>query len=84
MQMHGLLDPELRAVRREPVKAARDGDVFFDPEGQFRYEVHLAWTRRIPKGDKADGPLREYTLGPGFLTRSTPLMASIGRKWSTS
>jgi hypothetical protein len=60
------LDRELRAARRQPAEAARDDDLFLDPEEQFRYEVYLAWTRRIPKGDKADRPLREYTLSPRF------------------
>jgi hypothetical protein len=47
-------------ARRQPAEAARDDDV-------LRHEVYLAWTRRIPQGDKADRPLREYTLGPDFL-----------------
>jgi hypothetical protein len=62
------LDRELRAARRRPAEAARDDDVFLDPEEQFRYEVYLAWARRIPKSGKADRPLREYSLGPAFLS----------------
>ena len=42
-------------------------NAFADPEEQFRFEVRLAWARRVPAGQKADLPLAPYSLGPDFL-----------------
>lgn len=42
-------------------------DAFLDPAEQLRFEVYLAWASRIPAGDKAARPLREYRVGPVFL-----------------
>lgn len=39
-----------------------------DSEQQFRHDVYLAWTRRIPAADKARLALRSYTLGAEFLS----------------
>lgn len=72
------LDGQLKSAKTELRKARQranrgsgrgstDGPVFQDPEEQFRHEVYLAWTRRIPAADKPDRPLHEYTLGEEFL-----------------
>lgn len=58
---------ELRAARACSASDTLDEDAFCDPEDQFRHEVHIAWTRRIPKGEKAARPLPPYTIGPDFL-----------------
>lgn len=48
---------------------AREADAraFSDPDLQFRHEVYLAWARRVPGAEKAALPLRDYSIGPGFL-----------------
>ena len=40
---------------------------FIDPEQRIRFEVELAWARRIPASDKHRLPIRGYALGPDFL-----------------
>lgn len=42
-------------------------DLFLDPEQRFRFDVMVAWAKRIPAASKADHPLSEYTLGEEFL-----------------
>lgn len=55
--------------RRRELEGPQDplGEAFSDPEEQLRFEVHLAWARRIPAGQKAELALRRYALGPRFL-----------------
>ncbi len=45
-----------------------DGPAFLQDEDQFRHEVYTEWARRIPAAEKADKPLADYRLAPGFLT----------------
>ncbi|SDD69195.1 hypothetical protein SAMN05216410_0002 [Sanguibacter gelidistatuariae] len=40
---------------------------FNDPEEQFRFEVALAWARRIPADQKPELPLGPYIVGPRFV-----------------
>lgn len=61
------LEKELRAARACSAAGRLDADAFCDPEDQFRHEVYIAWTRRIPKGEKAVRPLPQYEIGPDFL-----------------
>ncbi|HEX2174504.1 MAG TPA: hypothetical protein VHG70_01225 [Nocardioidaceae bacterium] len=59
-----------RKAARRPARdseEAQNGPSFPDPEEQFRFEVHLAWARRIPSGEKAARPLGRYEIGPQFL-----------------
>ncbi|MGW7368707.1 hypothetical protein ACWGI8_36085, partial [Streptomyces sp. NPDC054841] len=60
------LEKELKAARARS-GPDRGEEAFCDPEDQFRHEVYLAWTRRIPKGEKATRPLPPYMIGPDFL-----------------
>lgn len=55
----------------------RDADLraFADPEAQFRYEVDLAYARRIPAAEKPALPLRQYRVLPGLLETLTALDA---------
>lgn len=56
--------------RRQRDGEAGDLDLsnaFDDAEQQLRFDVHLAWVRRIPPSDKNARPLREYDVGPDFL-----------------
>lgn len=53
--------------------APDDGAVFLDPVEQFRFEVQLAWVRRVPAAEKASKPLAPYALGDRFL----PSLATI-------
>lgn len=46
---------------------AADARAFMDAEAQFRYQVHLAWARRIPAAEKSSLPLPDYVIGPAFL-----------------
>lgn len=57
-----------RRLRGDEDNCSGLGDAFGDPEEQLRFEVYLAWARRIPPSDKAARPLREYDVGPNFLT----------------
>lgn len=57
-----------RRLRGDENNGSGLGDAFSDPEEQLRFEVYLAWARRIPPSDKAARPLREYDVGPNFLT----------------
>jgi hypothetical protein len=62
------LRKQLRVVRGQNAqKPHSDEPVFLSPEEQFRYEVYREWAERIPAGDKAGRPLRDYRLAPGFL-----------------
>ena len=36
-------------------------------ETQFRYEVQLAWARRVPAAEKSILPLPDYAVGPAFI-----------------
>ena len=42
-------------------------DAFLNPEERFRFEVLVAWARRIPATDKGRLPLRGFDVGPDFL-----------------
>ncbi|MFD6165423.1 hypothetical protein ACFWFR_09560 [Oerskovia sp. NPDC060287] len=53
--------------------APDDGAVFLDPVEQFRFEVQLAWVRRVPAAEKASKPLAPYTLGDRFLPSLTAI-----------
>lgn len=64
----------LRASRRKAARRhSRDaepterGPWFNDAERQFRFEVQLAWARRIPAAEKDARPLAAFDLGPDFL-----------------
>ena len=41
--------------------------LFQDAGEQFRYDVYLAWARRIPAAEKRHRPLHDYQLGEEFL-----------------
>lgn len=57
-----------RAERQAKAVAAGAGTpAFLDPTDQFRHEVYLEWAQRIAPADKAQWPLRPYTLSEGFL-----------------
>ncbi|WP_454293358.1 hypothetical protein [Salana multivorans] len=60
---------QVRGKRRRSEIRGMQGleDAFLDPAEQLRFEVYLAWASRIPAGDKAARPLREYRVGPVFL-----------------
>ncbi|MEU8263178.1 hypothetical protein AB0C02_21425 [Micromonospora sp. NPDC048999] len=49
----------------QPARVA--GQLFLDPEEQFRYEVTCEWAQRIPAAEKDDKPLARYVLSPDFL-----------------
>jgi hypothetical protein len=62
---------ELRRTKQRQARATdpREMDTYFlDREQQFRFEVEVAWARRIPPADKDRYPLRSYALGDEFLT----------------
>lgn len=44
-----------------------DSDLFTDLEEQLRFEIYLAWARRIPAADKARLPLPEYDIADTFI-----------------
>jgi hypothetical protein len=46
---------------------SEDGRRFSDERAQLDFEIHLAWARRIPAGEKARRPLARYRLGEEFL-----------------
>jgi len=70
-----------RQLRRATVSAKRSkasqdsgpdlagilGGQFIDPEEQFDFELHLAWTLRVQPAEKAQFPLAPYSLGKDFL-----------------
>jgi hypothetical protein len=65
---------QARTARRKAARRpARDnggvdqGRWFLDPEKQFRFEVELAWARRIPAAEKPQRPLLDYAVGADFL-----------------
>lgn len=64
------LREELRAARRSADGTQRVDELtlFLDPNEQFRFEVYVAWARRIPAASKDDYPLRNYGIGLEFLT----------------
>lgn len=49
------------------VQGITDDGLFLDPADQFRFEVELAWARRVPAAQKADYPLRPWTIGDEFI-----------------
>lgn len=55
------------AQSRADQPSSVDGQVFLDPEDQFRHAVTCEWVQRIPAAEKASKPLAEYVLAPGFL-----------------
>lgn len=54
--------------RRSATEEIPFAGLFVDEDEQFRFEVQLAWARRIPAPDKAAFPLGAYSMGPHFLT----------------
>lgn len=48
-----------------------EGALFADAEEQLRFEVMLAWARRIPAGEKASKPLGQFRIGPEFIETLT-------------
>lgn len=60
-------------------RSADDGHLFTDPVDQFRFDVHLAWARRIPAGQKTERPLRTYRLGNDFLASVAVSGAEYGK-----
>jgi hypothetical protein len=62
---HQSLQSERSSSRQPPAGA---DDLFPDPADQFRFEVYVRWARRIPAGEKTARPLRDYSLGPQFLS----------------
>lgn len=65
-------EKRLTAVQAALEKHEADQRAFTDPERQFRYEVELAWARRIPAAEKAAVPLVDYEIGPEFLSTLQP------------
>lgn len=68
------VEGELAAANRRIGKAMSavqlieaEAGMFADPEEQLRFEVQLAWARRIPAAEKAAKPLGSYSIGPDFL-----------------
>lgn len=61
------LERELRDVRAELGRSADDGRLFADPLRQLRFEVELAWARRITADEKPERPLAPWTVGPNFF-----------------
>lgn len=57
----------LAALQADTGRAAGDGELFADPVDQLRFDIHLAWARRIPAAQKRELPLRPYTVGENFL-----------------
>ncbi|EYR63388.1 hypothetical protein N866_01030 [Actinotalea ferrariae CF5-4] len=57
------------AARKRP-EATPDDDAlaFIDPVDQLRHDIYLRWVARIPAADKSERPMREYTVGPEFVT----------------
>ena len=56
-----------RQLSRDISAAADTGPLFTDPVEQFRHEIYVEWTTRIPAAAKAEMPLAEYGLAEGFL-----------------
>lgn len=61
------LRAEVVELRNELGRSAGDGALFDDPLEQLRFEVRLAWARRIPAAQKGELPLRSWSVGPEFL-----------------
>lgn len=57
-----------RQMSRDIPDVADDGPLFKDPDDQFRHEIYLEWTTRIPAASKAENPLAEYSFADGFLS----------------
>jgi hypothetical protein len=53
-----------KGVKTAESKAARE--LFSTGAEALRHDVYLAWVERISAAEKADRPLREYAVGPGF------------------
>jgi len=53
-----------KGVKTADSRQARD--MFPTGADALRHEVYLAWVERIPAVEKADRPLRDYVVGPGF------------------
>ncbi|HEX5597330.1 MAG TPA: hypothetical protein VFX61_15135 [Micromonosporaceae bacterium] len=68
---------QLRAAQGR-VEAPSDAPAFLDPEQEFRHEVYCEWVRRIPAAEKAEKPLADYVLAPGFL-ESIQEVAGVSR-----
>lgn len=76
------LTQDLAAARKEARRAARQlarqgppaAPAFLDEEEELRWQVHRTWVERIPAAEKAELPLGEYVVLPGFLEslRTTP------------
>ncbi|MGW6174359.1 hypothetical protein ACWF5H_12770 [Arthrobacter sp. NPDC055138] len=56
-----------RQLSRDISAAADTGPLFTDPVEQFRHEIYVEWTTRIPAAAKAEMAMAEYGLGEGFL-----------------
>ncbi|HEX9088026.1 MAG TPA: hypothetical protein VF867_10915, partial [Arthrobacter sp.] len=56
-----------RQLSRDITDAADDSPLFADAGDQFRHEVYLEWTTRIPAGSKTESPLAAYGFVNGFL-----------------
>lgn len=54
-------------MSRDITDVADEGTLFKDPEDQFRHDIYLEWTTRIPAASKAETPLAEYGFADGFL-----------------
>lgn len=59
---------DLSELQQATGRAADDGALFVDPVDQLRFEVELAWARRIPAGQKAERPLKPWVVGAEFLS----------------
>ncbi len=62
-----------KAASHVGAAAPDDGGLFLDPVEQFRFEVQLAWVRRVPAAEKASKPLAPYSLGERFLPSLTSI-----------
>lgn len=59
---------ELAHLQQDTSRAAADHNLFADPVDQLRFDVEIAWARRIPAGQKQALPLKPWTVGPTFLS----------------
>lgn len=57
--------PKVRAAASESHR--EEGPWFLDSCEQLRFDVYVAWAKRIPAAEKATLPLADYDLADGFV-----------------
>jgi hypothetical protein len=67
------LEKQVRSAKMKADHESNAGALFLDPVEQFRYEVDLAYARRIPAADKVTRRRRELRVGPDFLATLSSL-----------